>query len=136
MCPNPPKAVALPPHSTASPRLTPSVAPPYGSRLSHQRPSGIGQTAGKERMRDSLSRVFPLFVLSLLLTASLALAADPPPLEACVNSGNGNLRLVDASVVCHANETRVSWNVAGPAGPAGPAGAAGPAGPAGPAGAD
>ena len=32
------------------------------------------------------------------------------------------LRLVDASVACHANETRVSWNVAGPAGPAGPAG--------------
>jgi hypothetical protein len=86
-------------------------------------------------MSASLSRVLLLFVLSLLLTASLAMA-DPLALVACVNSGNGNLRLVDASTACHANETRVTWNVAGPAGPAGPAGAAGPAGPPGPAGAD
>ncbi len=82
-------------------------------------------------MSVPLSRVLPLFVLSLLLTASVALAADPPPLEACVNSGNGNLRLVDASTACHANETRVTWNVAGSPGPAGPAGPAGPPGPAG-----
>ena len=84
-------------------------------------------------MSAALSRVLPLFVLSLLLTASLALAADPPVIVACVNSGNGDLRLVDASVACHANETRVTWNVTGPAGPAG---LAGPAAPAGPAGAD
>lgn len=82
-------------------------------------------------MSVSLSRVLPLFVLALLLTASVALAADPPVIEACVNSGNSNLRLVDASTVCHSNETRVSWNVAGSPGPAGPAGPVGPAGPAG-----
>jgi hypothetical protein len=82
-------------------------------------------------MSVPLSRVLPLFVLSLLLTAPVALATDPPPLEACVNSGNGNLRLVDDSVACHANETPVIWNVAGSPGPAGPAGPAGPPGPAG-----
>jgi hypothetical protein len=72
-----------------------------------------------------LRRVLPLFVLSLLLTASVGLAADPAVIEACVNPGNGNLRIVDASVACHSNETRVQWNVAGPAGPPGPAGADG-----------
>jgi hypothetical protein len=73
-------------------------------------------------MGVALGRVLPLFVLSLLLTASFALAADAAVLEACVNPGNGNLRLVDASVVCRSNETRVQWNVAGPPGPAGAAG--------------
>ena len=82
-------------------------------------------------MNVNLGRLLPLFFLSLLLTASLALAADPAVIEACVNPGNGSLRLVDASVVCHSNEIRVQWNVAGPAGPPGPTGATGPAGPAG-----
>jgi hypothetical protein len=56
-------------------------------------------------------------------------------MEACVNPGNGDMRLVGPGTACHTNETRVSWNVEGPAGPAGPAGSDGPAGPAGPAGA-
>jgi hypothetical protein len=61
-------------------------------------------------------------------------AAEPPAtvLEACINPGNGGMRLVAASTACHNNETRVQWNVTGPAGPAGPTGATGPAGPAGP----
>jgi len=90
-------------------------------------------------MSAGLRRVLPLFVLFVLLSASVALAANPPVIEACVNSGNGDLRLVDAATVCHSNETRVTWNVAGspgPAGPAGPAGPTGATGPAGPAGAD
>ncbi len=74
--------------------------------------------------------VRPLLVLSLFTLAAFPVAADV--LEACVNKGNGNLRLVAPGVLCHANETRVTWNQTGPAGPAGPAGAAGPAGPAGP----
>src|SRR5438132_175464 len=76
-------------------------------------------------MRFALGRLFPLFVLPLLLITSIAMAADPAVIEACVNAGNGNLRLVDASVACHSNETRVLWNVVGPAGPAGPAGSPG-----------
>ena len=81
-----------------------------------------------------LGRVLPLLALSLFLTAAVAMAADPAVLYACVNPGNGNLRLVDASVACHSNETRVQWNVAGPAGPSGPAGPAGATGAVGPAG--
>lgn len=56
-------------------------------------------------------------------------------LEACINPGNGGMRLVDASTVCHNNETRVSWNIEGPPGPTGlpgPAGSPGPQGPQGP----
>ena len=75
-----------------------------------------------------------LFVVLARVTAS----APPPPtvLEACVNPGNGNMRLVGASTACHNNETRVSWNAEGPAGPVGPAGPAGPTGAQGPAGQD
>jgi len=72
-----------------------------------------------------------LFVLCIAALAMPLLADAPATLEACVNNGNGILRLVDASTACHANETRVQWSVTGPAGPQGPAGPAGPPGPAG-----
>ena len=89
----------------------------------------------------SVRRVF-LGCLGLALAAVVLLmapparvkASSPGTLEACVNPGSGMMRLVDASVACHANETRVEWDIAGPAGPAGPPGPAGPAGPQGPAG--
>ena len=61
-------------------------------------------------------------------------ASAPPPvtvLEACINPGNGNMRLVGPGTACHNNETRVSWNVEGPVGPAGPPGPVGPTGPTG-----
>lgn len=70
--------------------------------------------------------------LLVLLIGSVPLSAQV--LEACVNKGNGGVRLVASTAVCHANETRVQWNVTGPAGPPGPAGEQGPAGPPGPAG--
>lgn len=79
-------------------------------------------------------------VLVFLLMAAAPLAAQV--LEACINKGNGGMRLVAAGALCHANETRVQWNVTGPAGPPGADGAdgadgaPGPAGPAGPAGED
>jgi len=66
-------------------------------------------------------------------------ASTPGVLEACINPGNGGMRLVDESVACHNNETRIEWNVTGPAGPAGPTGptgATGATGPAGPTGAN
>lgn len=76
-----------------------------------------------------------LALLTLVLVAlpiALQAASTATVLEACVNPGNGNMRLVDASTDCHNNETRVAWNVTGPAGPPGPMGPAGPAGDPGP----
>jgi hypothetical protein len=78
--------------------------------------------------RLSLGLVF------LLLLLPLAAFASDPVLNACVNPGNGNVRIVDVATDCHANEVPVQWNITGPAGPPGPAGPAGPAGPQGPAG--
>lgn len=66
---------------------------------------------------------FALLAL-VLLTVPIALRAanTPAVLEACINPGNGGMRLVDASEACHNNETRVQWNVEGPPGPQGPPG--------------
>lgn len=75
-----------------------------------------------------------LVTVALLLVPIVQYAASPGVLEACINGGNGGMRLVDAGQACHNNETRVSWNVTGPAGPVGPTGATGAAGPIGPAG--
>lgn len=80
------------------------------------------------------STLFVVLAFALLMMPIAALAG-PAVFEACVNPGNGNM--VDATTVCHANETRVQWNDAGPqgpSGPAGPSGAAGPTGSQGPAG--
>jgi len=71
--------------------------------------------------------------LLVLTVPILTLATSSPSvLEACINPGNGGMRLVDSSTACHNNETRVSWNITGPAGPPGPEGPTGPAGPPGP----
>lgn len=83
------------------------------------------------------------FLAFVLLAVPIALraASTPGVLEACINPGNGGMRLVDSTTACHNNETRVTWNVTGPAGPAGPTGPTGPTGatgatgPAGPTGA-
>src|ERR1700752_3648013 len=70
-------------------------------------------------------------IASLMVLVPIAKLAAMPPgvLEACVNPGNGGMRLVDSATPCHNNESRVSWNIMGPAGPPGPTGPAGPAGP-------
>ena len=65
-------------------------------------------------------RIATLAVLAVLMVATVATATT---FEACVNGGNGNMRLVDSSTPCHANETRITWNQTGPQGPVGPAGA-------------
>jgi hypothetical protein len=78
---------------------------------------------------------FAVLATALLILPIALRAANPPTvLEACVNPGNGDMRLVDSSIVCHNNETRVQWNTEGPVGPIGPAGPTGATGPAGPAG--
>src|SRR6185295_4814621 len=70
----------------------------------------------------------------VLVPIAMRAASDPTTLEACINPGNGMMRLVDSTTVCHNNESRVSWNITGPQGPQGDPGPAGPQGPAGPAG--
>jgi hypothetical protein len=72
---------------------------------------------------------FALFAILVLMVPIVEYAAGPSStLEACINPGNGGMRLVDAGVACHQNETRVQWNVTGPQGPQGPQGPAGPQG--------
>lgn len=67
------------------------------------------------------------------LGAAVATAVTPnTALQACVNTTNGNMRLVPVGTDCKQPEAPVTWNVEGPAGPQGTAGAPGPAGPAGP----
>jgi hypothetical protein len=46
-------------------------------------------------------------------------------IQACVNSQNGNTRIVDNANQCRQNEYPVQWNVTGPPGPAGPQGSPG-----------
>ena len=83
-------------------------------------------------VRRTLIGCIALIALFVLIVPVAKLATmTPGVLEACINGGNGGMRLVDSSTQCHDNETRVSWNIAGPAGPPGPAGPAGPAGPTG-----
>ena len=65
---------------------------------------------------------------AVLLPIALHAASDPATLEACVNPGNGMMRLVDSSTACHNNETRVEWNITGPQGPPGEQGDPGPPG--------
>src|SRR5258707_6172629 len=72
-------------------------------------------------------------VLLMALTTRVA-ANSSGMLDACINPGNGMMRLVDSSAACHANETFVEWNITGPQGPAGPQGPQGPQGAQGPAG--
>lgn len=77
-----------------------------------------------------------LVVLLLIPIAQHAATSAPPGvLEACINPGNGGMRLVASSQACHNNETRISWNVTGPPGPVGPTGPTGATGATGPAGA-
>src|SRR5262250_3919781 len=72
---------------------------------------------------------FAAVVVVVLVSPVARLSAySPGVLDACVNPGNGMMRLVDSSAACHANETFVEWNITGPQGPAGPQGPQGPAG--------
>jgi hypothetical protein len=65
----------------------------------------------------------------VLVIPSVRLAANSSGvLDACINPGNGMMRLVGASTACHQNETFVEWNITGPQGPAGPQGPQGPQG--------
>src|SRR5215813_2033857 len=66
---------------------------------------------------------------AVLVPIALHAASSAGTLEACINPGNGMMRLVDSSTACHNNETRVTWNIEGPPGPKGDPGDPGPPGP-------
>lgn len=69
--------------------------------------------------------VFIVVAVVFMAFPAVRLAATTGVLDACVNGGNGMMRLVVSSSACHANETFVEWNITGPAGPQGPQGPAG-----------
>lgn len=73
-------------------------------------------------------------VLVSSLIGSELFAQSSGNLYACVQKGSFRARFVGASVPCKKTETRVTWNIAGPAGPEGPTGPQGPIGPEGPTG--
>ena len=78
------------------------------------------------------------------LPASVQAQANKPPLNmsplifGCVNTGSGQLRIVNPGEACARAEAPVTWNLVGPqgpkgnVGPAGPQGNIGPVGPTGP----
>jgi hypothetical protein len=90
----------------------------------------------QEERRPSRARRSRTFVAAALASAvvtvgGIAMAAIPDAtgvFHACV-ANTGNVRIVESSSDCRANETAVNWNQAGPMGPQGPAGPPGPAGP-------
>ena len=64
--------------------------------------------------------IFVVIAAVILLAPAPRIAASGSgTLDACVNPGNGNLRLVDSAAACHANESFVEWNITGPQGPQG-----------------
>ena len=84
----------------------------------------------KTSMHSAVIAALVLAGIGLIVPPIARLAADSPSvIEACVNPGNGDLRLVNSGETCHNNETRVEWNVTGPPGPPGPQGSPGPQGP-------
>src|SRR5215475_14106221 len=70
---------------------------------------------------------------SLLVIGAFALVhsnyASAATIYACKLNSLGTLRIVSASTVCTALETKISWNTDGPAGPQGPQGQPGLPGP-------
>jgi hypothetical protein len=74
------------------------------------------------------SKTFFVTAFALALVAGLwseRLSAQSPIVHACVNPGNGNIRVVAANERCKSNERALQWNAAGAPGPAGPAGPTG-----------
>lgn len=83
----------------------------------------------KLRHRGVIASVAILACAALIVPIALKAASSSNVLHACVNPGNGNMRLVSSDTDCHANETFVEWNIEGPQGPPGPQGPQGPQGP-------
>jgi hypothetical protein len=78
-------------------------------------------SASVRRVLGAACVVVAMVGLAVVRMTSAA-ADEPAVLSACVNPGNGGLRLVPSAQSCHKNETFVQWNISGPAGPPGPPG--------------
>src|SRR5579862_8251240 len=76
----------------------------------------------------SLASAGLLFFAFAFVGVAPVAAQSNPVIYACANPGNGNLRIVDATEACRANEVRVQWNAVGQAGATGPTGPIGPQG--------
>jgi hypothetical protein len=85
-------------------------------------------------MRFITTTGLTLGLVCLLPGAAPEASAQSGTVVACVNPGNGNMRLVQSASQCRPNEGVISWNVQGPEGPEGPMGPSGPEGPMGPSG--
>jgi len=75
--------------------------------------------------RTGLACAGVVAIVLMIVFVRVTALSPSPVLEACINPGNGMMRLVATSTACHANETRVSWNsegIQGPEGPQGPQG--------------
>lgn len=72
----------------------------------------------------------------VLGAAAVDAATEDEPIQACVNTESGLLRIVNDASQCRSNEQPLDWDRQGPLGPQGPEGPRGPQGPEGPPGAD
>jgi hypothetical protein len=73
-----------------------------------------------------------LVAAAVAYAAVSALTANDGVIQACANTVNGQLRLLDDGSQCRGNETATSWNQTGPTGDSGPTGQSGATGPTGP----
>lgn len=86
-------------------------------------------------MRTYGSGLLALILVLTILPKWIGSAwATTGAIYACVNEATGAVRIVASTASCHSGESRIHWNVAGPAGPQGPQGVPGPRGSQGPAG--
>src|SRR5215470_9828709 len=67
------------------------------------------------------------YVLAIAGAFLIGSQAKAQQIFACI-AQQGTLKVVAQNVPCGQNETRISWNIAGPQGPAGPVGPVGPTG--------
>src|SRR5215471_996070 len=77
---------------------------------------------GKIFRRTAIACVAAIAILVLMVPIVKLATNNSNVLSACVNPGNGNMRLVDSSSACHNNESFVQWDIEGPQGSPGPQG--------------
>lgn len=71
--------------------------------------------------------IFVLGYITAFLSLGIVVYAhggDVTLVHACVNNGNGLVRIVDPNDSCRDSENAVDWSIQGPAGPPGPSGTA------------
>jgi len=73
----------------------------------------------------SLTTFFMGVIAALMITRVLAQDNESNQIYSCVNTTNGNMRMVTSSDTCKNSEKSVTWSIKGPPGPAGNDGNAG-----------